>query len=517
MNSVRTQRVGANVASVLGLAALLVGCPPPTDIMEGGTDVQDTGADAQGVDTVTPMDVQNPDVVTPDVVGDATSDSGDSGMLPCPASPAPIDVTGNITASASWTCMNTYILRDNSPTFITNSAVLTIGPGTVIHGAAPRSSLIATRGTRIEAAGTRAQPIVFTSNRPVGMRRQQDWGGVALLGRASINEGRTAPPVPGVNVLEGLMPSEESNGAYGGGATPDDNDNSGTFRYVRVEFAGQELSPNNELNGLTLAGVGRGTTIDFVQVHRAADDGVECFGGTVNLRHLVLTQNEDDGFDWDQGYRGRAQFVIIQGIRISSESDPGGIEADNDRNVNTAAPIAEPLLYNFTVIGPGHDVMVTYQNRGVVLRRGTAGRIFNMIVQGWPTGGIDVRDMSTFDLANSSLARLAFGSTILFNNGTGGTGHFFEGTSVDAFDEMAWFTGGSMNRVQVDPMLPAPFSEMAPNWVPPASSPCASMGATPPSAPDMGFAFDPTATFVGAIRPGENDNWTTGWTAYPAN
>jgi hypothetical protein len=488
-----------SVVATLALAgAALTGCPPPDDVMDTGP-----RSDVQPMDMpVVPTDVQLPDVPL------------DAPATNCPANP-PVEMVTmeTITADTNWDCNHTYVLAVDNPTFVLAPAVLRIGPGTVIRGDRPRSSIIITRGARIEATGTAAQPIVFTSNKPVGMRRAGDWGGVALLGTATINSSqRPDGGAMGENQLEGID-SADMRGRYGGAM---DTSTSGIIRYARIEFAGYTLSANNELNGLTLCACGSGTIIDYVQLHRGADDGIEIFGGTVNVRHIVSTLSDDDGFDWDQGWRGKAQFVLIQGPPMSGESDPSGIEADNDRDVNTSMPTSEPTIYNISVFGPGSTATVANM-RGAVIRRGTGGHIFNMLLQGWPTGGIDVRDAATFALTMGATPRLTFENSIVFQNGAGGTAHFTDGEPAampDMFDEAAWFMGRPGNLVGMDTMVPAPSNPTTPNFVPPANSPAASGGATPPAGDAF---FDATATYRGAVPPGQPTNWMSGWTAFPEN
>ena len=522
----------ALIAALLAPSLLLVGCGDESgDVM--GNPTRDAGSDlgTPTADTVSPItDTGTPttDTGTPTTdTGTPTTDTGtpttdtpvaDAGTPPadggvqCPANPTEVRIsTSSITASATWDCTHTYVLDNPSPIFVIAPAVLTIGPGTVIRGSSPQSALIVTRGARLEAGGTAAQPIVFTSNRPVGMRRAGDWGGVVLLGSAAINDSANMTGATGTNQLEGLD-STDMRGRYGGGATPDDAYNCGTLRYVRIEFAGYTLSANNELNALTVCGCGSATTLDYVQVHRGADDGIELFGGTANLRHAVMTQSDDDGLDWDQGWRGKAQFLVVQGPAMSGESDPSGIEADNDRDVATAMPTSEPTIYNATIVGPGNTVSVA-NYRAIVLRRGTAGRFANVLVGGFPVSGIDVRDSATFALATGASARLQFTSSLVWANGPDGMQHFLD-NSTDTFDESAWFTDAARgNRVGADPMLPAPFNATAPGLVPAAGSPASTGAATPPN---DGF-FDASATFLGAVPPGAATNWMTGWTAFPAN
>src|SRR5687768_12819903 len=204
-------------------------------------------------------------------------------------------VTGSITGSENWTSNNYYVLR--GAVFVEDGATLNIAAGTrVIGESGSVGTLIVKRGGRLNAIGTRTEPIVFTSDQPVGSRARGDWGGLIINGRAPVN-------IPGG---EGV--GEADTGVYGGN---DPNDNSGSLRYVRVEFAGVEFSPDNELNGIAFQGVGRGTTVDHIQIHMNRDDGLEWFGGTVDIKYAVVSNAADDSFDWTQGWTGRAQFIAI--------------------------------------------------------------------------------------------------------------------------------------------------------------------------------------------------------------
>ncbi|MGH7601813.1 MAG: T9SS C-terminal target domain-containing protein, partial [bacterium] len=208
---------------------------------------------------------------------------------------ANIVVSGNITTNTTWTSNNTYLL--NGFVYVKAGATLTIEPGTVIYGdKASKGALIIEQGAKIIADGTAAQPIVFTSALPAGQRSYGDWGGLILCGRAPIN-------VPG-----GTATIEGGVGSIYGGTDPADN--SGTLRYVRLEFPGIAFQPNSEINGLTLGGVGSGTIIDYVQVSYSGDDGFEFFGGTVNAKHLISLRTLDDDFDTDFGYSGKVQYAV---------------------------------------------------------------------------------------------------------------------------------------------------------------------------------------------------------------
>jgi len=222
-------------------------------------------------------------------------------------------LTGSISSDMTLTSDKIWLLQGY--VYVTNGATLTIQPGTIIKGdSITLGSLIITRGSKINALGTVTSPIVFTSANLIGERRRGDWGGLILLGNATVNW-------PGdTGHVEGITPNP--NTLYGGGATPNDGDNSGTLQYVRIEFAGIALSPNNEINGLTMGGVGSGTTIDHVQVSYSNDDSYEWFGGTVHCKYIVAYDGIDDDFDTDNGFSGRVQFAL--GMRDPNVADVSG-------------------------------------------------------------------------------------------------------------------------------------------------------------------------------------------------
>ncbi|MCB0573386.1 MAG: T9SS C-terminal target domain-containing protein, partial [Saprospiraceae bacterium] len=202
------------------------------------------------------------------------------------AATAQIVVSGNITANTTWTKNNVYLL--SGFVYVKNDATLTIEPGTVIKGDKnTKGSLIVTRGCKIVASGTPDEPIVFTSNEATPT--YGDWGGVIICGKAPTNASNNG--VDGEGLVEGGVGE-----LYGGN---DPMDNSGVLRYVRIEYAGIAFQPNNEINGLTMGGVGAGTTIEYVQVSYANDDAFEWFGGTVNCKYLIAYRALDDDFDCD--------------------------------------------------------------------------------------------------------------------------------------------------------------------------------------------------------------------------
>jgi hypothetical protein len=233
--------------------------------------------------------------------GEKSDYSGEASATTGTPGPKVRTLSGFISSNTTLYADSLYILSGFVK--VTNAATLTIQPGTTIVGdtLAPGSSLWVLRGSRIQAVGTAASPIVFTSQRAPGNRRPGDWGGIVIIGNATIN--RTANPI----LTEGPAGVSEN---YAGGTN--DNDNSGTLRYVRIEFAGYDVSggAGQEMNSLSLYAVGRGTTIEYVQTVAGLDDSFEWFGGTVDARYLVSYESGDDHFDWSEGYRGRAQFMI---------------------------------------------------------------------------------------------------------------------------------------------------------------------------------------------------------------
>jgi hypothetical protein len=288
-------------------------------------------------------------------------------------------VSADITANTTWS----GVVKLMNKVYVKNNATLTIAPGTIIRGdKLTQGSLIITRGAKIMADGTAANPIIFTSNEAVGARNEGDWGGLVILGLAKNNQ------PGGVANIEGIVPTTDSQ--YGGNF---DNDNSGILRYVRVEFAGIALEPNKEINGITFGSVGNLTTIDYVQVSFSGDDSFEWFGGTVNCKHLVAYRGLDDDFDCDFGFRGKVQFALS--IRdkdlYDAPGDSNAFECDNDAAGSTATPKTRPIFSNVTLVGPkgnGTTALPTGEKfeKAFRLRRNSAVSVLNSLVTGWEKG-----------------------------------------------------------------------------------------------------------------------------------
>ncbi len=263
---------------------------------------------------------------------------------------------------------------------IPDSAIVTIPAGTVLTGQkATKGTLLVKPGGKLVAEGTADKPIVFTSNQAVGEREQGDWGGVVMLGKANVNQNNPA--------IEGISPAANY-GTYN--STANNNDNSGVLKYVRIEYAGIALTPNNETNGLTMGGIGNGTTIDYVQITYGGDDGFEWFGGVVNCTHLVSYASWDDDFDSDFGFSGNVQFAVsVRDPFNADQSGSNGFEVDNDAAGSTNTPKTAAVFSNITVLGPVFDSTKALSNNyqhAMHLRRNCEVSIFNSVFAGYPIG-----------------------------------------------------------------------------------------------------------------------------------
>lgn len=400
-------------------------------------------------------------------------------------------VSGTITSNLEFTNDYEWLLRGG--VFVgddIHETILSIEPGTTIYGeTSTQGMLVIRRGSKIVADGTADQPIVFTSSKYKGERSRGDWGGLIINGRAPVNGCDTSP-------CESF--GEGGTGYYGGS---DPHDNSGILRYVRVEFAGHLISPDNELNGIAFQGVGDGTLVDYVQVHMNKDDGLEFFGGTVNVKHVLLTGIGDDSLDWTDGWQGNAQFIVAQQYDDTSDN---GIEADNNAENNESVPRSMPTLSNVTLIGsPDSDA----SDIGMLLREGTGAKIHNVIVVGFNEACLDIDHTATFNQATAG--NLAFYNSILSCELQRSSSSDFEEETEDPVTVQSIFeTEGRQNRI-TDPMLEAPYSAEAPNFKPALGSP-ALIGAVVPE-----DSFFETADFVGGVDP--NNDWTTGWSISERN
>lgn len=342
-----------------------------------------------------------------------TDDGKDTETPTNPTDKDVVVVTGEITANTTWTSDKIYLLKGF--VFVSNGATLTIEPGTIIKGdKATKGTLTITRGSKINATGTVDKPIVFTSALPAGARTRGDWGGVIILGKAPVNQGTDVMIEGG---LEGPKGKDAKNYIYYGGT--DAADNSGTLKYVRIEYGGIEYSADNEINGLTLAGVGNGTTLDYIQVYRSGDDAFEWFGGTVNAKHLLAVATWDDDFDTDFGYSGNVQFAVAQRATTQADqSGSNGFESDNNSTGTDQVPKTSAVFSNVTVLGPikktGESAIGNYQH-GVQIRRNSSLSIFNSVISGFPFAGLYIDDTKVVT-ANTTSNNFLIGSAVFANN-----------------------------------------------------------------------------------------------------
>jgi hypothetical protein len=484
---------------------------------DAGANDEDAGPDAGGVDSG--LD-SGEDGGEDDGGVDAGSDAGTSRCPPL-AERARVEIPEGVLdpsgpAGLEWTCENLYLLEGIVVVHSANPAipqVLTIEPGTVIQGDtddASRGFLVVSRNGRLVADGEPDEPIVFTSSRSAGSRARDDWGGITLLGRAFAGATRRTEGFPLTSATLGdLNPFL----AYGPleGTEPDDDWDCGTLRYVRVEFASFNAggAMGNESNAVQLYSCGRGTTIDYLQTHLSGDDGIEIFGGTVDLRHLVITGASDDLFDWDDGWRGRAQFVV--GQQHDDVAD-FGIEAGGSSETPSFVP--EPRIFNVTLVG-GNGAAGKI---GARFRGASRGYLRNFVFLGFTAGFVDVGGAataanltatpSTFSLANSVFGQGA--APVAWP--TGGD----DASDGDLIEQDVLTQPARSNQV-TDPMLTRPFDLLDPSWMPVAGAPLGAAAAEAPSEREGDAAFfDTSADYVGAFEPG-GDDWTEGWTAYSAD
>ncbi|MEJ2054903.1 MAG: T9SS type A sorting domain-containing protein [Calditrichaceae bacterium] len=368
-----------------------------------------------------------------------------------PGTPDEITVTDDDITSGStvyWTADHTYLL--DGRVFVDDGAVLHIEAGTVIKGKPGSednaSALIVARGGKIYAEGTADRPIIFTAesddiSNPTDVSYQTNglWGGVIILGKATINR-----PAGEFNI-EGI-PTSEPRGLYGG---TDDDDNSGVFRYVSIRHGGVSIGADNEINGLTLGGVGRGTTIDHVEVFSNLDDGYEWFGGTVNCKNLIAAFCGDDCFDMDEGYRGKLQFLFA--IQAEDFGNHCGEHDGAPSSAVTTEPKAYPVVYNATYLGSGKDSENGDQEALFLMRENFGGEYNNCIFGDYNGYGLDISDKLSPD---DSKERLAAGELKLMNNIWFDLNSYTMDDSIGKEDYVQAYLQDSNNgNTESDPML----------------------------------------------------------------
>ncbi|MBC6991007.1 hypothetical protein [Hymenobacter sp. BT491] len=465
------------------------------------------------------------------------------GTTPPPASGSVIVVGDGketaITTNTTWSAANRYLLKGF--VYVRTGATLTIEPGTIIKGDKDtKGTLIIEPGAKIIAAGTAEKPIIFTSNQAKGSRNYGDWGGVVIAGNAPVNS------IDGTNLptAEGGITTK-----YGGANAAD---NSGTLQYIRIEFAGIALTPNNELNGLTFDGVGSGTTVDHIQVSYSGDDSYEWFGGTVNAKYLVAHRGFDDDFDTDNGFSGKVQFAVS--LRDPQQADQSGskaFESDNDANGTTKGPITSAVFSNVTAVGPIlNPSAANYSPQytaGVHIRRNSALSILNSVIMGFPTGVLIDNSLTAANAGRSDLQfknNIVAGSLVGSNSTNGQRSIVYIGpnggagsltvNNVMSSDSAAWGTavgpvtwlkanGNKRYATSDNVQLLNPFNLTAPSFLPRSASPIVAASATtPPTAPadftstKVTDAFFTKVSYIGAFSGSGTsaDNWLAGWTNF---
>lgn len=416
-------------------------------------------------------------------------------------------ISGLITSNITLT--NDKVWFINGPTFGDSTVTITIQAGTYIKGLATTSTtsgfpsyLVIRRGAKIDAQGTTANPIVFTSAKASGQRAKGDWGGVVLLGKGPTNQAKPQiEGIPAAQIPAGLAGKD----AIGyGGAT--ETDNSGILKNVRIEFAGVVVSEGNELNGLTLGGVGAGTTLDHVQVSYGADDGFEFFGGSVNAKFLISYGNDDDDLDFDQGFQGSIQYVVAaKDLNFGTSTSPNGIESNNISSPITttggafASRLTQPVLSNITFVGGA-----------------TAG----------PTAGIGhlFRVNSSYKVRNSIVLGFNAGATLINTTGSEYSNSYVHGftTAVSGAaltsTVVTSLTGANPNTTI---KLVNPFNISSPDWRIQTTAPAGirtgavftGLSVTHPGGTFT--AFDTTPTYLGAFGLQTAARWDSGgWASY---
>ena len=423
------------------------------------------------------------DVKTTDTTGTDTTGTGTGpGTGPGPTVIPQVEVSGEITTNTTWTADKVYLMT--AKIWVNNGATLTIEPGTIIKAKEQSNpsdavALIVAAGGKIMAEGTAAKPIIFTSELD-DIKKYSDgsvkagtkgssakglWGGLVLVGKATVD---IKDEVAG-QLIEGVA-STEARGLYGAGGNFNDGDNSGSLKYVSIRHGGASVSADSEINGLSLYGVGSGTTIDYIEIFANNDDGIEFFGGTVKVTHALVTDCADDSFDWDQGYSGKGQFWCT----IQDATSDKGFECDGGEG--TLTPNSIPTIANFTLIGNNASYAIHYKKK-------TGGLLYNGLIKNF-VNGINLEQIVDADVSFNGI-KMDGGTNAMYDaNGAVTTSSTF--TIVDV-------TKGTLS--------------ISGSKVIPSSTDASTTVATPAGLTTAAYkgAFDPTSTTSWAA------NWTRSW------
>lgn len=395
--------------------------------------------------------------------------------------------------NASRTLTNDKAYRISGIVSVTNNAVLTVNPGTFIigqPGSQPPSVLLITTLGQINAQGTRSRPIIMTSSRPIGQRQRGDWGGLILLGQAPIN-------LPGgTGFIEGLPDTPETR--YGG---TDAADSCGTMRYVRVEYAGALLRPNEETNSITWGGCGTGTVGEYLQAHYGLDDSFEWFGGTNDAKYLVGTYGADDYLDYQTGVRNRVQFAIMV---ANDDRSNRAIESDNNEQNFEASPRSLPRIWNATFVGGGTAAFDEAGAPCVYTRRGSGLGLVNSVCFHWITRTMSGANYDSLPLGTD----LNINGLVSWDNGFNVVPPAANTLTGQFVPELQAFAADAARQIQYsNPMMRRPLERSDPDFRPMQGS--ALWNANWIAPPDNGF-FEP-APFAGAFG---DDNWAEEWAVF---
>lgn len=483
-----------NILAISILSATLVGCGGGS----GGS-----SSNSNDDDTTAPV-VTAPDATTPDFV------TCNSDNTVCTLE-GTIDEDFTLESGIEWRLNGFTVVGSGGSALADAAAVaaakeagvtLTIEPGVHVK-AFSTGALLVTRGSKLMANGTADQPITFSSLQDEDFDGLGEWGGVIVQGFAP----QFGPGNTGACFGEGTVCNVEGEGGddvgnFGGNDPADD---SGVIRYVRIAEGGKVAGPNNEINGLTLQGVGHGTTVEYVQVHNNLDDGVEWFGGTVNAKYLVLTGNDDDDIDFDEGYQGNIQYAIIRKNPAleapTGSNDPRAIEANSSDE--DYVPQTEGTLANITIIGSQMNKAEDNVQPGMRLRGSVTTRIYNSVVTNFDDC-IRIDDSNTDGDDTTTGAGLPPGidsaSVVELENVIGACDDkFYAKRDADSEDGVV-----SMQETVTFDDAVAITEEVADNLEDVTFEPV-----------DNGSGFAFTATdYIGAVEPGTSaaGAWWAGWT-----
>ena len=385
-------------------------------------------------------------------------------------------------------------LDPNAPIAGSQQGILTVEPGVRVFASGGGDYLIVHRGSQIFAEGTASQPIIFTSRQDVegsnSANSHGQWGGLVLAGRAPQANCQLTAPVTCTGQVEGTS-------AFYGGNSP--NDNSGRLRYIQIKYSGFEISTGNELQALTLAGVGAGTTIEYIQSYNSSDDGIEIFGGNVNLRYLVINGADDDAFDTDTGWRGGAQFGIVTQRAPNATSRSAGFEFSAAPAATPLASryISQPKISNFTMVGRNSPIDA---HTVAHFDTGTKATILNSVftsVSGSAAGCLDIAD------ADTATSAPVFQSVFM------SCGISYR--AANAARSAGVFTAGSNNTALGTSTLTAPASGTTLTNQSLTFINGANENAVTPANATAAYSWFTNTSYIGAVQ-NASDVWWRGWT-----